>query len=83
MITHPDKILFPDDGITKGELAAYYETIAPVMAPHMRGRPVTAPRLGALVPVAAGGIRVSGGSTPAEDLATGKREMEGRPSLCE
>ena len=25
MITHPDKVLFPDDGITKGELAAYYE----------------------------------------------------------
>ena len=29
MITHPEKVLFPDDGITKGELAAYYETIAP------------------------------------------------------
>ena len=29
MITHPDKVLFPDDGITKGELAAYYEAIAP------------------------------------------------------
>ena len=25
MITHPEKVLFPDDGITKGELAAYYE----------------------------------------------------------
>ena len=24
MISHPEKILFPDDGITKGELAAYY-----------------------------------------------------------
>ena len=31
MITHPDMILFPDDGITKGELAAYYETVAPLM----------------------------------------------------
>ena len=42
MITHPDKVLFPDDGITKGELAAYYETIGPVMLPHIRGRPITA-----------------------------------------
>ena len=38
MITHPEKVLFPDDGITKGELAAYYEAIAPVMLPHIRGR---------------------------------------------
>ena len=35
MITHPEKVLFPDDGITKGELAAYYEAIAPVMLPHL------------------------------------------------
>jgi bifunctional non-homologous end joining protein LigD len=43
-ITHPDKILFPDAGITKGELASYYEAIAPVMLPHIRGRPVTMER---------------------------------------
>jgi len=44
MITHPDKILFPDDGITKGELASYYETIAPLMLPHLRRRPITMER---------------------------------------
>jgi bifunctional non-homologous end joining protein LigD len=44
MITHPEKVLFPDDGITKGTLAAYYEAIAPVMVPHMRARPVTMER---------------------------------------
>jgi bifunctional non-homologous end joining protein LigD len=44
MITHPEKVLFPDDGITKGDLAAYYEAIAPVMLPHLRGRPVTMER---------------------------------------
>jgi bifunctional non-homologous end joining protein LigD len=44
VITHPDKILFPDDGITKGELASYYDMIAPVMVPHMRNRPVTMER---------------------------------------
>jgi bifunctional non-homologous end joining protein LigD len=44
VITHPEKILFPDDGITKGELAAYYEMIAPVMLPHILRRPVTMER---------------------------------------
>jgi len=43
-ITHPEKVLFPEDGITKGELAAYYEAIAPMMVPHMRARPVTMER---------------------------------------
>jgi len=44
MITHPEKVLFPDAGITKGELASYYETIAPVMLPHLRRRPITMER---------------------------------------
>jgi bifunctional non-homologous end joining protein LigD len=44
VISHPDKVLFPDDGITKGELAAYYEAIAPAMLPHIVGRPVTMER---------------------------------------
>jgi len=44
VITHPEKVLFPDEGITKGELAGYYEAIAPVLLPHIRGRPVTLER---------------------------------------
>lgn len=44
MITHPDKLLFPTDNISKGEVAAYYQAIAPVMLPHLRGRPVTMER---------------------------------------
>ena len=47
-ITHPEKVLFPPegatDGITKGELAAYYEMVAPIMVPHIDGRPVTMER---------------------------------------
>jgi bifunctional non-homologous end joining protein LigD len=39
-IPRPDKVLFPDDGITKGDLADYYERIAEHMLPHVRGRPV-------------------------------------------
>jgi bifunctional non-homologous end joining protein LigD len=37
-------LLFPDDGITKGELAAYYEAVVPSMLPHIRGRPITMER---------------------------------------
>ena len=44
MITHPEKLLFPADGITKADLAAYYAAVAPAMLPHLRGRPVTMER---------------------------------------
>lgn len=43
-ITHPEKVMFPESGITKGELASYYERVAPVMLPHLAGRPVTMER---------------------------------------
>jgi bifunctional non-homologous end joining protein LigD len=43
-VTHPEKVLFPDDGITKGELVAYYRTVAPRMLPLISGRPVTMQR---------------------------------------
>lgn len=44
MITHPEKLLFPDRGITKGELCRYYEAVAPYLLPHLRGRPITLER---------------------------------------
>jgi len=44
VITHPDKLLFPADGITKADLAHYYEQIAPVMLPHVSDRPLTMER---------------------------------------
>lgn len=44
MISHPEKVLFPADGITKGEMAAYYEAVAPFMVPLISGRPVTMER---------------------------------------
>ena len=44
MITHPEKVLFPETGITKGALCAYYESVAAVMVPHIAGRPVTMER---------------------------------------
>ena len=39
-VTHPDKLLFPDDGITKGDLVDYYRRIAERMLPYVRGRPI-------------------------------------------
>ena len=44
MITHPEKLLFPADGITKGDVCGYYQAVAEVMLPHIAGRPVTMER---------------------------------------
>ncbi len=43
-ITHPEKVMFPDDGITKGDLADYYRDVADIMLPHIVNRPVTMER---------------------------------------
>lgn len=43
-ITHPDKVLFPEDGITKQELADYFRDVAEYMIPHVRDRPMTLQR---------------------------------------
>ncbi len=43
-LTNPDRVLFPEDGITKGDLFAYYERVAPVLVPHLRDRPFTMKR---------------------------------------
>src|SRR5919199_4006036 len=43
-ISRPEKILFPEDGITKGDLIEYYARIAPRMLPHLRDRPLTLER---------------------------------------
>lgn len=39
-ITHPERIVFEDEGISKLELAQYAEAIAPFALPHLRNRPV-------------------------------------------
>lgn len=39
-VSRPEKVLFPQDGITKADLAAYYRTAARRMLPHLRGRPL-------------------------------------------
>jgi bifunctional non-homologous end joining protein LigD len=39
-ISNPDKVLFPDDGVTKADLADYYQRMAGAMLPWLRDRPV-------------------------------------------
>jgi bifunctional non-homologous end joining protein LigD len=43
-ISRPEKVLFPAAGVTKADLAAYYERVAEHMLPHVRGRPVSMQR---------------------------------------
>ncbi len=40
-LSHPDKVLFPADGITKEDLAGYYADVAGRMLPWLRDRPIT------------------------------------------
>src|ERR687887_1554535 len=43
-LSSPDRVLYPDDGITKGDLFGYYERVAPSLVPHLRNRPFTMKR---------------------------------------
>jgi bifunctional non-homologous end joining protein LigD len=40
-LTHADRVLYPEQGITKRELALYFEQIADWILPHVAGRPLT------------------------------------------
>jgi bifunctional non-homologous end joining protein LigD len=44
-VTHPERLMFPEAGITKGDLFAYYARVAPLLLPHLRDRPMTLERL--------------------------------------
>ena len=43
-ITHPDREVFGKGGPTKGDVAMYYEAVAPLMLPELRGRPLSVVR---------------------------------------
>jgi bifunctional non-homologous end joining protein LigD len=43
-LSNLDKVFWPDEGITKGDLLAYYRDVAAVLVPHLRGRPFTMKR---------------------------------------
>ncbi|NMG15397.1 DNA ligase D [Aromatoleum bremense] len=41
VITHPERVVWPDAGLTKADLAHYYEDIAPWLLPHVVSRPLS------------------------------------------
>lgn len=43
-LTNLDKVLYPKAGFTKGQVVDYYARIAPVLVPHLRGKPLTLKR---------------------------------------
>jgi bifunctional non-homologous end joining protein LigD len=43
-LSNLDKVFFPESGLTKGDLLAYYRDVAPVLVPHLKNRPFTMKR---------------------------------------
>jgi bifunctional non-homologous end joining protein LigD len=43
-LTHPERVVFPGDGVTKGDLARYYVEVGDAIVPHLRDRPFTLKR---------------------------------------
>lgn len=43
-VSNPDKVLYPQSGFAKRDVVAYYQAIAPVLLPHLKGRPLTLKR---------------------------------------
>ena len=43
-LSSADRVLFPDDGITKGDLFSYYDRVADAIVPHLKDRPFTMKR---------------------------------------
>jgi bifunctional non-homologous end joining protein LigD len=48
-VTNADRVVFPGDAITKGEVVEYHRRIAPTMLPHVRGRPLSLHRFRASI----------------------------------
>jgi bifunctional non-homologous end joining protein LigD len=43
-LTNPDKIYYPEDGYTKGDLLKYYDTVASLILPYLKDRPLSLKR---------------------------------------
>ncbi len=43
-LSNLDKLFFPDEGLTKGDLIQFYASVAPVLLPHLEGRPISMSR---------------------------------------
>ncbi len=60
-LSSPDKLIYPDDGLTKRDVYEFYRRIAPYLLPYLRDRPITLERL----PDGIGGTRFFQKNTPA------------------
>jgi bifunctional non-homologous end joining protein LigD len=72
-VTNAGRVLFPESGITKGDVVSYYAAIADRMVPHMRGRPLVLQRFRG--PVTEGGFYQQGRSDHFPDFV-GRIEVE-------
>jgi len=43
-LSSPDRVLYPEDGVTKGDVFEYYRQVGPVIVPHLKDRPFTMKR---------------------------------------
>jgi bifunctional non-homologous end joining protein LigD len=43
-LTSPERVLYPEDGVTKGDLFEYYKQVGPTIVPHLKDRPFTMKR---------------------------------------
>ena len=95
-LTHLSKVMFPDDGFTKAELLIYYQPVAPLLLPHLRGRPLTLEalphgmkersyyrrRLASTAPRWLSRVELEDGAAPVvEDAAASLALSEGEPKL--
>ena len=44
-LSNLDKVFWPEEGYTKGDLVAYYSNVAELLLPHLAGRPLTMKRM--------------------------------------
>ena len=93
-LSNADRVLYPEQGLTKRDLALYYEAVAPWILPHLKGRPLSLVRcpqgreehcfyqkhLTEGMPAALRGIEVSEAD---EDVYVGADDLPGLVSLVQ
>lgn len=76
-ISRPDKVLYPDPGLTKADLAAYFERVADVILPHLAGRPLTLRRVPDGVDDAGFYQKQAPANAPADTVSVSARNSRG------
>ncbi len=96
-VTHPDKVVDPETGVTKQALIDYYLAVAPRMVPHVAGRPLSLVRcpngagqkcfyqkqLGQGMPSAIGGVEIPRAKGDATETYVTVDSAEGLAGLAQ